>query len=38
MKELVGKCIKCNGCERLAIPEFRGVYRCEYATEEEEDE
>lgn len=38
MKEIIGKCKNCLGCERLNDPNFIGVYRCEYATEEKEDE
>lgn len=34
MQELTKKCKNCLGCERLADPEFKGVYRCENATEE----
>lgn len=34
MKELISKCKNCLGCERLMDPEFKGVYRCENATEE----
>ena len=38
MQELIGKCKNCLGCNRLENLEFAGVYRCEYATKEEEDE
>lgn len=37
-KELKGKCKSCIGCNRLEALEFNGVERCEYYTEEEEDE
>lgn len=33
--ELKGKCKECElGCFRLESPEFEGIYRCEYFTEE----
>lgn len=35
MKELIGLCKNCLGCNRLENPEFTGVYRCNYATEEQ---
>lgn len=35
MKELIGKCKNCLGCNRLENPEWRGTYRCEYATSEQ---
>lgn len=38
MKKLIGKCKNCLGCNRLEDPNFTGVYRCEYSTEEEEDD
>lgn len=38
MQELIGKCKKCLGCNRLENLEFAGVYRCEYAIEGEKNE
>ena len=33
--ELKGKCKNCTlGCYRLEDPNFTGIYRCEYYTEE----
>lgn len=29
------KCYKCFGCNRLEDENFKGVYRCEYATLEQ---
>ena len=36
-RELVGKCKTCLGCNRLEDINFKGVYRCEYATEKQLD-
>ena len=33
--ELVGLCITCLGCNRLEDKNFKGVYRCEFATTEQ---
>jgi hypothetical protein len=33
--EIKGLCKKCLGCNRLEDYNFRGVYRCEYATEKQ---
>ena len=30
--ELKGLCKHCLGCNKLEDPNFKGVYRCEYAT------
>lgn len=27
--KLIGKCIKCLGCNRLELENFKGTYRCE---------
>lgn len=35
MKELIGKCKNCLGCNKLENPEWKGTYRCEYATSEQ---
>lgn len=32
--ELIGKCKDCLGCNKLENPNFKGTYRCEYATTE----
>ncbi len=34
MKELIGKCKNCLGCNRLEDSDFRGTNNCEYAPEE----
>lgn len=33
--ELIGLCKICLGCNRLENPNFRGTYRCSYATEKQ---
>lgn len=33
--ELKGICKNCIGCNRLEIPEFSGIYRCNYATDKQ---
>lgn len=35
--QLIGKCANCLGCNRLEDINFRGTYRCEYATSEQID-
>jgi len=35
--ELIGLCKNCLGCNRLEDKNFKGTYRCEYATIEELD-
>lgn len=35
MKELIGLCKNCLGCNRLEDMNFKGTYRCEYATKEQ---
>ena len=34
MKELIGVCKECLGCNKLKNPLFTGVKECEYATTE----
>lgn len=34
--QLIGKCAKCSGCNRLELDNFTGVYRCENYIEEEQ--
>ena len=34
-KELKGKCKTCLGCNRLEDINFKGVYRCGYATDKQ---
>lgn len=35
--ELIGKCKTCKyGCQRLEQQDFKGVYRCQYYTENKE--
>lgn len=38
--EVKGKCVDCYGCNRLGLPEFKGVLRCnnyiKYIKEEKE--
>lgn len=35
MKKLIGKCKNCLGYNKLENPEWRGIYRCDYATSEQ---
>ena len=35
MKELIGVCKECLGCNKLKNPLFTGVKECEYATVEQ---
>lgn len=35
MQDLIGVCRNCLGCNRLEDSNFKGVYRCEYATVEQ---
>ena len=35
--QLTGKCRLCGGCARLEDINFKGVYRCKYATERQID-
>ena len=35
MQELIGLCKNCLGCNRLEDMNFKGTYRCEYATSEQ---
>lgn len=35
MNNLIGKCKTCLGCNKLEDPNFRGTYRCNYATSEQ---
>ena len=35
MKELIGLCKNCLGCNRLEDMNFKGTYRCEYVTKEQ---
>lgn len=35
MKELIGVCKECLGCNKLENPLFTGVKECEYATVEQ---
>lgn len=34
MNNLIGKCKTCLGCNKLKDPNFRRMYRCNYATSE----
>lgn len=36
--ELHGKCPTCLGCNRLDLKDFKGVYRCDYYMEGENNE
>lgn len=36
--QLIGKCAKCLGCNRLIDENFKGVYRCENFIEKEKTE
>ncbi len=36
--QLIGKCAKCLGCNRLIDENFKGVWRCEYYIEKEQTE
>lgn len=36
--ELHGKCPTCLGCNRLDLKDFKGVYRCDYYVEGENNE
>jgi hypothetical protein len=33
--ELKGLCKNCLGCNKLELPDFTGVYRCEYAIDKQ---
>lgn len=35
MKEIKGACKNCLGCNRLELPQFEGVEKCEYCTLEQ---
>lgn len=35
VKELIGLCKKCLGCNKIENPSFKGIYRCDYATEKQ---
>lgn len=34
--QLTGKCVKCLGCNRLELENFKGVWRCENYKEKEQ--
>ena len=36
--QLIGKCVKCLGCNRLELENFKGVLRCENYIEKEQTE
>lgn len=36
--QLIGKCVKCIGCNRLELENFKGVWRCENYIEKEKTE